>query len=62
MTLGDSEGDNTSAIYAGDLYLLPWKRLKRGKTEPLYPLRPAPLIKRHDGGLAAVVESWPLYH
>ncbi len=62
MTLGNSEGDNTSASYAGDLYLLLWKRLKRGKTEPLYPLRPGPLIKRHDGGLAAVVERWTLYH
>ena len=65
MNFGMKSGDRGSAdelsILPGDLYLIPWKRLKRGKTAPVFPLRLGPLSSREDGGLAAVVESWTLH-
>ena len=59
---GDNLGEDASAIEAGPLFLLPWKRVNRGKTPPVYPLRLGPIAKHGDKGLAAVVESWTLHH
>jgi hypothetical protein len=50
-----------SAIQVGHLFLMPWKRLSRGKTSPTYPQRLGPLARRSDNGLAAVVENYTLY-
>ncbi len=58
---GNADTANESAIQVGHLFLMPWKRLSRGKTRPVYPLRLGPLARRFDNGLAAVVESWTLY-
>jgi WD40 repeat protein len=48
------------AVVPGQLFLLPWRKMKRGNTPPAYPFRLGPICLRHDGGLAAVVESWTL--
>jgi WD40 repeat protein len=61
MKSGDTVSADELSILAGDLYLIPWKRLRRGKTDPVFPLRLAPLSSRDDGGLAAVVESYTLH-
>jgi len=57
---GSAAFDN-SAIRVGRLFLLPWKRMKRGNTPPVYPLRLGPLAQRWDRGLAAVVEGYTLH-
>lgn len=49
-----------NVVIPGQIFLLPWKMMKRGSTSPIYPLRLGPLCRRIDGGLAAVVESWTL--
>jgi hypothetical protein len=56
-----SPGDNATAIEIGPLFLLPWKRVKRGNTPPVYPLRLGPIAQQGDKGLAAVIESWTLH-
>ena len=61
MKSGDRGSADELSILLGDLYLIPWKRLKRGKTAPVFPLRLGPLSSREDGGLAAIVESWTLH-
>lgn len=53
-------GSSNHKVIPGQLFLLPWRKLKRGNTPPAYPLRLGPICLRHDGGLAAVVESWTL--
>ena len=53
-------GSPDQAVVSGQLFLLPWRKMKRGNTPPAYPLRLGPICLRHDGGLAAVVESWTL--
>lgn len=50
-----------SAIQVGHLFLMPWKRLKRGQTAPVYPQILGPLSRRSDNGLAAIVEGYTLY-
>ena len=59
---GDNVGDHPSGIGTGALFLLPWKRVNRGNTPPVYPLRLGPIAKHGDKGLAAVIESWTLHH
>lgn len=59
---GNNVGDHASGIGAGPLFLLPWKRVNRGNTPPVYPLRLGPIAKHGDKGLAAVIESWTLHH
>jgi WD40 repeat protein len=58
---GETVAEKSSSIQVGHLFLMPWKRLTRGQTSPVYPLRLGPLARRWDNGLAAVVESWTLY-
>jgi WD40 repeat protein len=61
--LPSSNADNVteSAIQAEHLFLMPWKRVKRGGTPPVYPLRLGPLAQRWDRGFAAVVEGYTLH-
>lgn len=61
-TTGGNFGDHASGIETGPLALLPWKRLSRGNTSPVYPLRLGPIAKHGDKGLAAVIESFTLQH
>lgn len=49
------------SILPGDFYLIPWQRVRRGKSSHSFPLRLGPLSSREDGGLLAVVESWTLH-
>jgi WD40 repeat protein/tRNA A-37 threonylcarbamoyl transferase component Bud32 len=59
---GNNVGDHASGIETGPLFLLPWKRVNRGNTPPVYPLRLGPLARHGDKGLAAVIESFTLHH
>ena len=61
-TTGGDFDDDVSGIETGPLALLPWKRLSRGNTSPVYPLRLGPIAKHGDAGLAAVIESFTLQH
>ncbi len=53
-------GGLKNVVVPGQLFLLPWKMMKRGSTPPVYPLRLGPICLRNDGGVTAVVESWTL--
>lgn len=57
---GDGAVDNESSIEVGGLFLLPWQRVKRGRTPAVYPLRLGPLAPQIGGGLAAVIDSYAL--
>jgi WD40 repeat protein/tRNA A-37 threonylcarbamoyl transferase component Bud32 len=59
---GNNASDHASGIGAGPLFLLPWKRVNRGNTPPVYPLRLGPIAKHGHTGIAAVIESWTLHH
>ena len=59
--IDDSGPADGLSILPGDLYLIPWQRVRRGKSAHSFPARLGPLLSREDGGLAAVVESWTLH-